>query len=72
MFLPTLRTVADSFDRGIKGATVTELISGVRETHLKKKVSYAVALQGVLYSLHGQAVHTIHEGAAQDEEGVPL
>ena len=37
MFLPTLRAVADSLDRGIKGATVTELISGVRETYLKKR-----------------------------------
>ena len=35
MFLPTLRAVAESLDRGIKEATVTELISGVRETYLK-------------------------------------
>lgn len=67
MFLPTLRAVADSLDRGIKGATVTELISGVRETYLKKKVSYAVDPQSVLYSLHGQAVHTIHEGNTEGE-----
>lgn len=61
MFLPTLRAVAESLDRGIKGATVTELISGVREAYLKKKTSYAVNPQDELYSLHGQAVHTIHE-----------
>lgn len=61
MFLPTLRAVADSLDRGIKGATVTELISGVREAYLKKKTSYAVNPQDALYALHGQAVHTIHE-----------
>lgn len=67
MFLPTLRAVADSLDRGIKGATVTELISGVRETYLKKKASYAVDPQSVLYSLHGQAVHTIHEGNTEGE-----
>ena len=67
MFLPTLRAVADSLDRGIKGATVTELISGVRETYLKKKTSYAVDPQSVLYSLHGQAVHTIHEGNTEGE-----
>ena len=61
MFLPTLRAVAKSLDRGIKGATVTELISGIREVYLKKKTSYAVDPQNVLYALHGQAVHTIHE-----------
>lgn len=61
MFLPTLRAVAKSLDRGIKGATVTELISGIREAYLKKKTSYAVDPQNVLYALHGQAVHTIHE-----------
>lgn len=67
MFLPTLRAVAESLDRGIKGATVTELIGGVREIYLKKKTSYAVAPQDVLYSLHGQAVHTMHEGHTSGE-----
>ncbi len=61
MFLPTLRAVADSLDRGVKGATVTELISGVREAYLKKKTCYAVNPQDELYAIHGQAVHTIHE-----------
>ena len=36
MFLPTLRAVAESLDRGIKEATVTELIAGVRETYLRR------------------------------------
>ncbi len=67
MFLPTLRAVAESVDRGIKEATVTELISGVRETYLKKTTSYAVDPKSVLYSLHGQAVHTIHEGHTSGE-----
>ncbi|MBQ7477582.1 MAG: hypothetical protein IJT01_01590, partial [Selenomonadaceae bacterium] len=67
MFLPTLRAVAESLDRGIKEATVTELISGVRETYLKKTTAYAVEPQSVLYSLHGQAVHTIHEGHTSGE-----
>ena len=67
MFLPTLRAVAESLDRGIKEATVTELISGVRETYLKKTTAYAVDPQSVLYSLHGQAVHTIHEGHTSGE-----
>ena len=67
MFLPTLRAIAKSLDRGIKEATVTELIAGVRETYLKKTTSYAVDPQSVLYSLHGQAVHTIHEGHTEGE-----
>ena len=67
MFLPTLRAIADSLDRGIKGATVTELIAGVRETYLKKTRCYAVDPQSVLYSLHGQAVHTINEGFTAGE-----
>ena len=67
MFLPTLRAVAKSMDRGVRGATVTELISGVREAYLKKRTSYAVAPQSVLYALHGQAVHTLHEESTEGE-----
>ena len=67
MFLPTLRAVAESLDRGLEEATVTELIAGVRETYLKKTTAYAVDPQSVLYSLHGQAVHTIHEGHTEGE-----
>ena len=61
MFLPTLRAVAKSIDRGIEEPTVTELIAGTREAYLKKTTNYAVDPQSVLYALHGQEVHTIHE-----------
>ena len=67
MFLPTLRAVADSLDRGIEEATVTELIAGVRETYLKKTFAYAVEPQSVLYSLHGQGIHAMHEGHTDGE-----
>ena len=49
MFLPTLRAVAKSLDRNIAEPTVTELISGVRETYLKKTSAYAVEPSSVLY-----------------------
>ena len=65
MFLPTLRAVAVSVERGIKEPTVTELIAGVRETYLKKTTHFAVKPQSVLYALHGQAVHTINENCTQ-------
>ena len=61
MFLPTLRSVAASLNRNLKGASVTELIAGTRETYLKKRTNYAVEPQSVLYALHGSAVHTMHE-----------
>lgn len=61
MFLPTLRAIAKSVDRKVKQPSVTELISGVRETYLKKATEYAVDLFSILYSLQGQAVHSIHE-----------
>lgn len=61
MFLPTLRSVAASLNRNLKGASVTELIAGTRETYLKKMINYAVEPQNVLYALHGSAVHTMHE-----------
>ena len=62
MFLPTLRAVAQSLDRGLVEPTVTELITGTRETYLKKTTDYAVNPQDVLYALHGSAVHAINEG----------
>lgn len=65
MFLPTLRAIAKSLDRGIKEPTVTELIAGVRETYLKKTMDYTVDPQGVLYALQGQAVHTLHENCTE-------
>ncbi|WP_094607195.1 hypothetical protein SPSIL_057980 [Sporomusa silvacetica DSM 10669] len=61
MFLPTLRAVAKSLDRGLSEPTVTELIAGTREIYLKKTVDYAVNPQDVLYALHGSALHTINE-----------
>lgn len=67
MFLPTLRAVANSLDRGLEEATVTELLAGTRETYLKKTTDYAVDPQSVLYALHGQAVHTINENFTSGE-----
>ncbi len=67
MFLPTLRAIAKSIDRGISEPTVTELIAGVRETYLKKTMGYAIDPQSTLYALQGQAVHTIHEGFTEGE-----
>ena len=67
MFLPTLRAIAKSLDRGIEEPTVTELIAGVRETYLKKTTDYAVEPQGVLYALQGQAVHTLNENCTEGE-----
>ena len=72
MFLPTLRAVANSLERNIAEPTVTELISGVRETYLKKTSSYAVDPASILYALQGQAIHSINEqqthGAIFSEE----
>ena len=67
MFLPTLRAIAKSLDRGITEPTVTELISGVRETYLKKTTDYAVDPQSVLYALQGQAVHALNEDCTEGE-----
>lgn len=67
MFLPTLRAIAKSVDRGIQEPTVTELIAGVRETYLKKTTNYAVDPQSVLYALQGQAVHTLNENCTEGE-----
>ncbi len=67
MFLPTLRAIAKSLDRGIEEPTVTELISGIREIYLKKTTAYAVDPQSVLYALHGQAVHTLNENCTEGD-----
>lgn len=61
MFLPTLRAVAESLDRKLDEPTVTELLTGTRETYLKKTTDYAVDPVQQLYAIHGSAVHTIHE-----------
>jgi len=65
MFLPTLRAVANSLDRKISEPTVTELITGTRETFLKKTTDYSVDPASILYALHGQAVHSINERHTQ-------
>jgi len=44
---------------------VTGLIAGVRESYLKKMTEYAVDPFSVLYSLQGQAIHSIHEKNAE-------
>ena len=62
MFLPTLRSVAESLDRKLDKPSVTELIAGTRETYLKKTQPYAVDPMQQLYAVHGTAVHTIQEG----------
>lgn len=66
MFLPTLKAIANSLNRDIEQPTVTELISGVRETYLKKTEDYAVNPQELLYAIQGQAVHTLHESSLTD------
>ena len=65
MFLPTLRAIAKSLDRKIYEPTVTELISGTRETFLEKTTDYAVDPASILYALQGQAVHSINERHTQ-------
>ena len=67
MFLPTLRAIAKSLHRDITEPTVTELIAGVRETYLKKTTDYAVNPQSVLYALHGQGVHAMHEQCTEGD-----
>ena len=52
MFLPTLRSVAASLDRKLDKPSVTELISGTRETFLKKTTDYAVDPMQQLYAIH--------------------
>ena len=66
MFLPTLRAIAQSANRGIDEPTVTELMSGTRETYLKRTIDYAIAPEASLYALHGQGVHGLHENAVDD------
>ena len=65
MFLPTLRAVAQSLNRNIAEPTVTELISGVRETYLKKTQDYAIEPSSALYAIQGQAFHLINEANSE-------
>ena len=67
MFLPTLRAIAQSLDRKLTEPTVTELLCGIRETYLKKTTDYAVSPQSVLYALHGQGVHAMHEQCTEGD-----
>ena len=61
MFLPTLRAVANSLNRKLQNATVTELLAGTMETFLTKTTDYAVDPINQMYALHGSAVHTLNE-----------
>lgn len=61
LFLPTLRTVAESLDRNIEGFSVTELISGTCEVYLKKTKDYVVDPMKRLYAVQGTAAHVMHQ-----------
>ena len=64
LFLPTLRTVADSLGRNIEGFTVTELINGTREMYLKKTNDYIVEPMKLIYAIQGTAAHVMHQDKA--------
>ncbi len=64
LFLPTLRTIAESLDRHIEGVTVTELISGTCEIYLKKTKDYIVDPMKRLYAVQGTAAHVMHQDKA--------
>ncbi|MDR3562106.1 MAG: hypothetical protein P4N59_11820 [Negativicutes bacterium] len=64
MILPTLRSIAASLNRDLVGVSVTELITGTRETYLKKTVEYAVDPQKRISALWGSGIHAVHEGHA--------
>jgi len=68
MAKPTLTAIADSVkDRGLEQYSVTELISGTRETYLRKTKEYAVSPADQVFALHGSAVHSVTE-AGSDEK----
>ena len=64
LFLPTLRTVAESLERNIDGVTVTELINGTCEMYLKKQKDYIVDPMQRLYAIQGTAAHVLHQDKA--------
>ena len=64
LFLPTLRTVAESLDRNIEGFTVTELINGTCEVYLKKQKDYIVDPMQRIYAIQGTAAHVMHQDKA--------
>ena len=49
MFLPTLRSVADSLDRKLDKPSVTELIAGTRETAVNILIADAIRNLHILY-----------------------
>lgn len=61
MFLPTLRALAKSLNRGLDQPSVTELIGGTRELYLKKMTNYAVNPMNQVFALHGTAIHSLQE-----------
>lgn len=65
LFLPTLRTVAESLDRHIEGVSVTELISDTCEVYLKKTKDYVVDPMQRLYAIQGTAAHVMHQDKAE-------
>lgn len=67
MFLPTLRAIARSSDRKLNGATVTELITGIRETYLKKAEDYTINPMNSLYALQGMGIHGVHEAFVEGD-----
>ena len=64
LFLPTLRSVAESLERNIDGLTVTELINGTCEMYLKKTTDYIVDPMQRLYAIQGTAAHVMHQDKA--------
>ena len=64
LFLPTLRTIAESLDRHLDGVTVTELINGTCEVYLKKTKDYIVDPMQRLYAIQGTAAHVMHQDKA--------
>lgn len=65
MFLPTLRAIAKSVDRKLTEPTVTELLSGTRETYLKKTTDFSVAPAEQLFALHGSAFHNVNQANSE-------
>lgn len=61
MFLPTLRAIARAADRKLPRPSVTELLSGTRETYLRRTAAYAIDPMQQVFALHGTAMHALQE-----------
>ena len=61
MFLPTLRAIAKAANRKLAAPSVTELLTGTRETYLRKTTKYAVDPMQQVFALHGTAVHAFQQ-----------